>query len=280
VSDFFTEVPSDDIFLGPSRVIKEELLTKLRRAPLADHDDLEVAVPLARLVHEDLEKYGTGGGNDMDDDQMREALQALRATVLRLGLNDFDVPFRDFSTFYSYWIGNGAKGSYQARRDLLAPIFEPLHDQLADMEQAALTSSLAKPVSPHARTGWPGVDAEISELRRHFLSARTPQDYRNIGNDGVAVLEALSRTVYDPALHLREGETEPPVDKTKQRLERFVECSAPGPDLEKIRRLARATIDLAHDVKHSETPTRREAGIAADAVIQLANMLRRLDEEQ
>jgi hypothetical protein len=36
---------------------------------------------------------------------------------------------------------------------------------------------------------------------------------------------------------------------------------------------------LAHQVKHRPTPTRREAGIAADAVILLSNMLRRLDQE-
>jgi hypothetical protein len=44
--------------------------------------------------------------------------------------------------------------------------------------------------------------------------------------------------------------------------------------------MARAEIDYAPHVKHSHTPTRREAGIAADPVIQLANMLRRLDEAE
>jgi hypothetical protein len=32
-------------------------------------------------------------------------------------------------------------------------------------------------------------------------------------------------------------------------------------------------------VKHSTTPTRRESGIAADAVNLLANILRRVDQE-
>ena len=31
-------------------------------------------------------------------------------------------------------------------------------------------------------------------------------------------------------------------------------------------------------VKHTSTPTRRDAGIAADAVIELANLIRRPDE--
>jgi hypothetical protein len=275
--DFFLE--GNDGFGNPVRAVDVLLLTELRRAPLADHSDLEVSVPLARLIHDDLETYGTSGGAEMDDGEMREALLALRAVVERLGIDDFDVPFRDFSTFRSWWLREGASGSWQARRDLLYGIFEPLHDRLADLEQSALTSSLAEAFSPHARTGWPAVDTEISELRRHFFNARTTQDYRNVGNDCVAVLEAVSRVVYDPARHLRPGEDEPPVDRTKQRLGRFVEDAAAGSDLANLRRLATTTIDLAHEVKHSTTPTRREAGIAADSVILLANMLRRLEEE-
>lgn len=46
------------------------------------------------------------------------------------------------------------------------------------------------------------------------------------------------------------------------------------------RRLVRASIEMAQEVKHSDTPTRRDAGLAADAVILLANLLRRLDEPE
>jgi hypothetical protein len=53
-----------------------------------------------------------------------------------------------------------------------------------------------------------------------------------------------------------------------------------GPDNAALRKLALAAIEYAQQVKHSTTPTRREAGIAADAVIQLVNLLRRLDEDE
>jgi hypothetical protein len=147
------------------------------------------------------------------------------------------------------------------------------------MEDRVLTSSLVQSVSPHTRTGWAAVDAEISELRRHFLRAKSPQDYRAVGLACVAVTEELSRQVYDVGGNLRDGEEEPPIANTKQRLERVVEDSAPGPDNAALRKLARAAIEYAQHVKHSTTPTRREAGIAADAVIQLANLLRRLKQD-
>jgi hypothetical protein len=43
--------------------------------------------------------------------------------------------------------------------------------------------------------------------------------------------------------------------------------------------VANKVIELAHSVKHSTAPSRREAGITADAVILLANILRRVDQE-
>ncbi len=284
-SDFFIEEPqkADPIFgvLGSSaKRVNEDLLDELLRGPLTDKSDAEAAVALARLVHDVLQAFGTGGGQLMDADQIRLAIQALRAATRRLGIDGFKVPFRDFSSFRDWWINNGAGGSYQARRDLLAEIFNDLHDQLADMEQEELEASLVNPISPHSRTGWSVVDTEISELRRHFNTARTPQDYRAVGLGCVAVTEVLSAQVYDPKRHLREGEEEPPVAKTKQRIERFIEDTAPGADNQRLRTLARAVIEYAQEVKHSTTPTRREAGIAADAVIQLANILRRLGEPE
>jgi hypothetical protein len=95
----------------------------------------------------------------------------------------------------------------------------------------------------------------------------------------VAVLEALSRTVYEPTKHLRGGETEPAVNKTNIRIGRYVEDSLAGADNEEVRGVATKVAALAHKVKHRPTPTRRDAGIAADSVILLANILRRVDQE-
>ncbi len=278
--DFFKDVPDPNPWGigGTRRQVDHELLVSLRRGPASSWDDRQLAVALARLVHDDLEAFGTGGGEQLNEGEMRDALLALRAVARRVGLGDIEIPFRDYSTFKSYWLRNDAYGSWQARRDPLNAIFDPIHDRLIELETSGVASSLAKPISPRGRTGWPKVDEELTEMRRHFEIARTPQDYRNVGNDAVTITEALSRQVYDPARHLREGEEEPAVGKTKQRLERFVEDALPGRDSAAAQRLVRATIEMAQELKHSDTPTRRDAGLAADAVILLANLLRRLDD--
>ena len=174
------------------------------------------------------------------------------------------------------WVVTGLLCLAGARRRLLAEHFEPLHARLGQLEDSALASNLAEPVSALTTTGWPRVDEEIRELRRSFRSASAPQDYRAIGTHCVGVLEALSAAVYDPARHLRPGETEPPVDKTNLRIGRFLEDVVGGAENEAVRAVAVKAAALAHSVKHRDAPTRRDTGIAADAVILLSNILRRI----
>ena len=86
--------------------------------------------------------------------------------------------------------------------------------------------------------------------------------------------------MFDPELRLKEGEQVPPVANTKDRLARFVDSAASGPANAEIRKVARAAIELAQAIKHQGAPMRTNAGIAADSVILLANLLRRLAEKQ
>lgn len=273
---FFTGPEEDPLGVTGKRRFRADLMRELRGGPIDEAPDVEVAVGLARLVHDELEIFGTEGNVEMTEANMRDALLALRQVVNRLGIGDFNPEFRDLSSFKTYWLRNDAYGSWQARRDLLANIFEPLHDQLTELETESLSSKLAEAVSPHGSTGWSQVDAEISELRRHFRAARTAQDHRNVGNDCVILLEAVSKVAYDPEQHLRDGEEEPAVAQTKNRLERVVEDGLPGSGSTEMRKLARAAIDAAQAVKHNPTPNRLSAGLAADAVILVASMMRRI----
>lgn len=278
--DFFEETETISPWTTEPTIttkLRKGLLTELRAGPVVGTDDLNAAVALTHLVWDELIAFGTSGGNTLDDKEVALAQRALTATLSRIGIT-LSFPWRDFNTFKAHWLRNGCSGSWQARRDLLEQLFAPVQAELDRQEDAQFRAVNAEAVSPHTKTGWPKVDTELTELRRRFRTAATTQDYRDTGNRAVAVLEAISRTVYDPAVHVREGETELSPDKTKLRISRYVEDSLAGKDNEAIRGVVVKTIELAHSVKHSTEPTRREAGIAADAVIMLANILRRVDQ--
>ena len=277
--EFFIETADEGPWGKAQRVLDEELIEQIH-AGAGPRADVEVAVPLARLVHDEFEGHGTDGNTRLSNLESRGAMTALRAVLARLDV-PFAPPFDDFDDFRTYWKRNGAAGTggWQARRDILAKLLNPVHDQLADLQVGALRSVLAQPVTTHSRTGWTRVDEEVAELRRHFQAARTPQDYRNVGNDCVIVLERLSAAAYSADRHLSGDNDEPPVAKTKDRLDRVIEVDLPGPENAELRKLVRAAIEQAQAVKH-RTPNRRHAGIAADSVILLANMFRRLAEPE
>lgn len=276
--DFFTDGYLDGPWGRPEKVLDDSLLDRLRTGRSESKTDLEAAVALARLAHNEFKERGTSDNPRLTVEESREVLNSLRAVLARLGV-EFDPPFLDFDEFYDYWVRQGASGAggWAARRAILADLFNPIHERLADLEANEAGNELAEAVSPRPRTGWTQVDDEIAELRRHFRAAQSPQDYRNVGNDCVAVLERLSATAYLPERHLQEGEAEPPVASTKARLSRVVEVDLVDRSNAELRKLVRAAIEQAQAVKH-RTPDRKQAGIAADSVIMLTNIFRRLAE--
>jgi hypothetical protein len=61
------------------------LIREIRAAPLVDRDDSEVATALAQLVHDELQAFGTDGGEALSDAEMRDAIRALHSITDRLG---------------------------------------------------------------------------------------------------------------------------------------------------------------------------------------------------
>ena len=75
------------------------LLEGLLHGPDDDRGDLvtlEIAVPLARVVHDEFEAYGTSG-SPLSNEDSRLLIRALKALLARLGIDSFDPPFRDFA---------------------------------------------------------------------------------------------------------------------------------------------------------------------------------------
>lgn len=177
--DFFIEIEQKsarDPWDPPERTrfIQEfnyQMVNELRQRPHPPWSDTEVAVALCQLTHEQLEAYGTGGGEKLSDDDIAIAIRSLMAVTKRLGV-EFEPPYRNYTSFKSYWLRNDGYGPWQARREILAQIFDPLYLRLVRLEEGTFQAQL-EPISPRASVGWPAVDEEIRELRRRFQTATT-----------------------------------------------------------------------------------------------------------
>jgi hypothetical protein len=74
---------------------------------------VSVAIGLWDLIHRDLEAFGTGGGERLVDYDLKAAIVTFRAVLKRLGI-DADIPFRNYSSWKTYWLNNDGYGSWRA----------------------------------------------------------------------------------------------------------------------------------------------------------------------
>ena len=259
------------------RKIRFDLIRNLKRGTIPGDDSLATALALTRVVWEEYEAYGTDSSQSISNEESRELLRTLILVLHRQGIN-LQIPWRDFSSFRSYWIANDGRGSWQARRIIIAQYFGPVRSELEDLEEKTYANELANPVSPRDQLGWTTVDQQIEQLRHRFRTASTTIDYKDVGNRCVGVLEELSRILYQPEVHCAPDEKPPPVDKTNIRISAYIDWRLKGSINEELRGLIKKASALSHKIKHSPTADRTTAGISADAVIMLANILRRLQE--
>jgi hypothetical protein len=123
------------------RKLNEAMIEQLRRGRVEGIDDLKAASALTEQIYSDLSAYGTSGGGELTDQEIVPAIRALTSTLSRLKVS-LDLPFRDYLTFRSYWMRNGAHGSWEARRRILGEFFDPAFAQLLALEDL--------PISPRA----------------------------------------------------------------------------------------------------------------------------------
>jgi hypothetical protein len=269
-----------DEFWGGGPILNVELLGELRTRPPELHDDVESALALIRICYEEFLAYGTNGTTQMTDADSREALRTLRTLLKKVGYSKLSLPFSDFSSFRSHWHLNGAKGNWQARRDILRQIFEPSLVFLEDLQDTLLSNvngNTLMPIAHDFNETWTEVGKELLVLKRNFATAQTPQEFRNVGNDCVAVLIRLGRLVYTEEVHEFYGDDLPREDDVKLRLDRYVERKLSGRSNASLRSLSKKIVEVSHATKHDLDGSRLRTAMATDAVIMLANLIRSID---
>ena len=270
---------------GPWGIVKESLdlrlLEEASKARLPDFSDAELAVLLLDVAFEEFGHFGAHKGScRINNDDSRVLLRSLQQVLRRMGIQDAGIPFQDFNSFKTYWLANGAEGKWAAREKIVGEVFSPLREAADQAWIESQSQVLAVAVTNHSALGWIPVDNAIAELRAHFAVARTPMEYAAIGLECTEIVSRLSAIVYEHGKHRNPAFEEPKPDQTKIKFERYIEVEHEGGASEELVKLAKSAVDLSQAVKHrGEKSSRTEAGIAADAVILLANILRRLQEK-
>jgi hypothetical protein len=238
--------------------------------------DLEAAERLVDQVGALMVSVSTGGPRieDVQASYKRE-YRALAAVLKRLGIrnpNSMD----DLWRWHGRW-SDGTLQTYASRRAFVAEMYAPVRDTL---EAKGETVRHVATGTGDALTGWAEVDSKIGTLRRRMSEAETADDFKAVGLQCVALLEALGRAAFVPSRHLPTGEAEPHPNDARNRVGFFLRAVATGDRFEEVRPIIRAAWRQAQAVKHRDNPNRTDAGISADASALLVAIVRRLADEE
>lgn len=151
-----------------------------------------------------------------------------------------------------------------------------INGYVAALDRLATPSGL-QDLGPR-RGDWPDLEARISDLGRLLERAESRDEVQDIGRRCREIVNDLS----DELL----ASLEPPVDGSlfgadrKAKIDAFLERTTQGPSAGELRRLVRATYDLANAVTHSSRGARSDAVAACHAVVLLVRTLRELGRER
>jgi hypothetical protein len=246
--------------------------------------DLDAALALTQQIQSDLMAHGTGGGEAFDNSEVGLAIRALRAILARLGVG-LELPFRDYTTFRTYWNANGAYGSWQARRDMVVEYTEPVLARLfALQDRVDSASSIVEP----ALCALPDAASIRDNLRR--LDSNVDADPRLAVSVAKDLVESTAKLV------LRErGETYtdkedlPPLVSRAQQALKLHAAGVPGDTeeakalktiLSSLTRLTQGVTELRNKVgvghgraSVPEWVRPRHARLAAGAAVTWCNLM-------
>lgn len=266
-----------------SLTLNFDLMQQIIEADSRRPSDIEALDAVVRLLRREIENYNLRYWSHLSDLGLETVNKAYRMLCARIGVESQRLPFRDWTEYERWrrrenWVYLKQIEANYTEDIFWDEFFGHLENHVQDTLEASWTQDLLRAISPHQETGWAAVDDEIAELRRKFSIARTASDHSAIGFQCVRVLEQLAAASYVQGVHGRFASGEPAKGDTKKRFEAIIKAHASGSENEVLRKIARDAVALSQEVKHRHTPSREDAGIAADAVIFLTNVIRRLTD--
>lgn len=189
----FKQVRHADPWGGPAVYTTEfdsELVNALQDGPVDGVEDVSAAIALLDLADNELQAYGTDGRPQLDGTEIAATLRALTTVADRAGVT-IRLPFRDFTTFRTYWNRKGitGSGSWQGRRDLVYDLLTPAREQLEELERHPRRAHLSRSSLDSLNTP----DAILEQL--HRIQRAIPTDAALAVGSAKELIESTAKAV-------------------------------------------------------------------------------------
>lgn len=214
-----------------------------------------------------MSDVATGGKRILDgNDEYKERRSTIRAELHRRGLEDPN-RFGDLWGWHAYWSEH--LPTYASRRVFVSEMYQPLLDSLEQLGERELGTGLQP-----AQTGWVAVDSQLGQLRERYARAETTDDYKAVGLLCRDIFLSVAKETFSEDEHLPRGGTLPGSADAVARLNLVVDALAPGQSNREVRKVIKATVDLANKVQHDQSATEALAALVAEATVTAVNLIR------
>ncbi|MEI6847807.1 MAG: hypothetical protein WCK32_07205 [Chlorobiaceae bacterium] len=177
--------------------------------------------------------------------------------------------YKDLWEWYGKWSSSFSK--YNERRTYINEMYNSLIQMLEETEKPELISVTID------LTDWERIERSINEIRLRQNEAKTEEQFQVVGLLSRETIMTLAQAVYNKEKHSTLNEKEISKTDTKKMLEAYIVSELSGSSNETLRRYAKATLDLANELTHKRTATKKDASLCATATISIINLIGALE---
>ena len=207
----------------------------------------------------------TGGQRiqDVNDQYNQKFIQTDKA-LQRLNFKNPN-PFKDLWEWYGKWSAIFSK--YSERRTFINEMYNSLIQMLEETEEPDLISVTID------LTDWERIERSINEIRLRQNEAKTEEQFQVVGLLSRETIITLAQAVFNKEKHPILDAKEISKTDAKRMLEAYIAVELSGSPNETLRRYAKATLDLANELTHKRTATKKDASLCATATISIINLI-------
>lgn len=126
---------------------------------------------------------------------------------------------------------------------------------------------------------WSKIKRTINEIELLSQRLNKEENCQSLGLLCREVIISLAQVVFDPSKHIVTDVSSVSKTDSKRMLEAYINLELSGSTNETLRKFARATVDLANELTHKRTATKKDALLCKSATISLINFIGIIDEK-
>ena len=177
-------------------------------------------------------------------------------------------PYEDLWAWYGHW--SSELGTYASRRIHISGLANPVRERLEAMLDGVQVSDPGNEPTPT----WAALDARVDGIANELRTARTTDDYQDVGRRCREVLIDAAKLIADPSI-VPVGQNAPQAANAKAWLDLFLASRAGGRSHAELRKFIPVAWDLAQKVTHGDIG-RVDTYAAAQATVLVVRTLQQL----